>query len=192
MAGDRFVRRVETALSDFARFRRSSRWLRPLPSSGPTILRDTVPVLLEGKTAPEGPSVRESTRFALDVASSAPEGSGWRCCWQLRALRSMIEFGLSRCVSRIVTLTDLRIERILCLAGWPRGSANSTHREHPRRGRISQRLQRDGGCQTPVSAGSAWPSPLLRPPGARRFACRGVQRGNAEALIGEPRVQAGR
>ncbi|MER9832266.1 hypothetical protein NKJ51_28585 [Mesorhizobium sp. M0134] len=32
----------------------------------------------------------------------------------------MIKFGLSRCVSRIVTVTDLRMERILRRAGRPR------------------------------------------------------------------------
>lgn len=32
----------------------------------------------------------------------------------------MIEFGLSRCVSRIVTVADLRMERILRGAGRPR------------------------------------------------------------------------
>ncbi|WP_245261463.1 acyl-homoserine-lactone synthase [Mesorhizobium sp. L103C131B0] len=31
----------------------------------------------------------------------------------------MIEFGLSRCLSQIVTVTDLRMERILRRAGWP-------------------------------------------------------------------------
>lgn len=50
--------------------------VRLLPSTGPTIFRDIFPVLLEGKTAPEHPNMWESSRFALDVTSSAPKGAG--------------------------------------------------------------------------------------------------------------------
>lgn len=42
----------------------------------------------------------------------------------------MIEFGLSRCVSRIVTVTDLRMERILSpRRPAARGSANPHNRD---------------------------------------------------------------
>ncbi|WP_394890000.1 acyl-homoserine-lactone synthase [Mesorhizobium sp. AaZ16] len=47
--------------------------VRVLPSNGPTMLRDTFPVLLEGKTAPAEPSVWENSRFALDLPPSAPK-----------------------------------------------------------------------------------------------------------------------
>lgn len=46
--------------------------VRLLPSNGPTMLRDTFPVLLERKTAPEEPSVWENSRFALDLPPSVP------------------------------------------------------------------------------------------------------------------------
>ncbi|MER8549409.1 hypothetical protein NKH41_27730 [Mesorhizobium sp. M1169] len=84
------------------------------------MLRDTVPVLLEGKTAPKEPSVWESTRRALDVASSTPEGSGWRSVGNYDLFAAMIEFGLSRCAGRIVTVTHLCMEHILRRAGRPR------------------------------------------------------------------------
>ncbi len=50
--------------------------VRLLPSTGPTMLREVFSRLLEGRTAPEQPSVWESSRFALDLPPSAPKGSG--------------------------------------------------------------------------------------------------------------------
>lgn len=93
--------------------------VRLLPSTGPTMLRDTFPVLLEGKTAPEDPSIWESSRFALDIPSSAPKGTGGVAVDTYELFAGMIEFGLSRRLTRIVTVTDLRVERILRRAGWP-------------------------------------------------------------------------
>lgn len=93
--------------------------VRLLPSTGPTMLRDTFPVLLEGKTAPEHPSIWESSRFALDIASSAPKGAGGIATATYQLFAGMIELGLSHQLSHIVTVTDLRMERILRRAGWP-------------------------------------------------------------------------
>ncbi|MER9883764.1 acyl-homoserine-lactone synthase [Mesorhizobium sp. M0118] len=93
--------------------------VRLLPSTGPTMLRDTFPVLLEGKTAPGHPSIWESSRFALDIASSAPKGAGGIAIATYELFAGMIELGLSRQLSHIVTVTDLRMERILRRAGWP-------------------------------------------------------------------------
>ncbi|MER9433253.1 hypothetical protein NKI67_33290, partial [Mesorhizobium sp. M0408] len=56
----------------------------------------------------------------------------------------MIKFGLSRCVSRIVTVTDLRMERILRRAGRPR--AQAAHRS-PRACR-SRRRRATAGWRT--------------------------------------------
>lgn len=93
--------------------------VRLLPSSGPTMLRDTFPVLLVGKTAPDEPNVWESSRFALDLPPSAPKGAGGIAVDTYQLFAGMIEFGLSRRLCRIVTVTDLRMERILRRAGWP-------------------------------------------------------------------------
>jgi acyl homoserine lactone synthase len=93
--------------------------VRLLPSTGATMLRDTFPVLLEGKTAPEDPNIWESSRFALDIASSAPKGAGGIAIATYELFAGMIELGLSRQLSHIVTVTDLRMERILRRAGWP-------------------------------------------------------------------------
>ncbi|MFT4120866.1 acyl-homoserine-lactone synthase [Bradyrhizobium sp.] len=93
--------------------------VRLLPSLGPTMLRDTFSVLLEGHTAPSTSRVWESSRFAIDVAADAPKGDYGitRAAYELFA--GMVEFGLSRQLTDIVTVTDARMERILRRAGWP-------------------------------------------------------------------------
>lgn len=93
--------------------------VRLLPSLGPTMVRDTFSVLLEGHPAPSTPLVWESSRFAIDVATDAPKGNHGitRAAYELFA--GMVEFGLSRNLTDIVTVTDVRMERILRRAGWP-------------------------------------------------------------------------
>ncbi|MET4489001.1 acyl-homoserine-lactone synthase [Bradyrhizobium sp. LA7.1] len=93
--------------------------VRLLPSVGPTMVGDTFSVLLAGQAAPSERSIWESSRFALDIATDAPKGEHAiaRATYELFA--GMIEFGLSRQLSDIVTVTDTRMERILRRAGWP-------------------------------------------------------------------------
>lgn len=93
--------------------------VRLLPSLGPTMLRDTFSVLLEGHSAPSTSLVWESSRFAIDIAADAPKGDHGitRAAYELFA--GMVEFGLSRQLTDIVTVTDVRMERILRRAGWP-------------------------------------------------------------------------
>ena len=93
--------------------------VRLLPSIGPTMLRDTFPVLLAGQSAPSKCSIWESSRFALDVATDAPKGKHAIACATYELFAGMIEFGLSRRLTDIVTVTDARMERILRRAGWP-------------------------------------------------------------------------
>lgn len=93
--------------------------VRLLPTLGPTMLRETFSALLEGRPAPSTPLVWESSRFAVDVAADAPKGDHGitRAAYELFA--GMIEFGLSRQLTDIVTVTDVRMERLLRRAGWP-------------------------------------------------------------------------
>ena len=93
--------------------------VRLLPTIGPTMLRDTFPVLLNGESTPASDAVWESSRFGVDLSSRA-ETTGRsiaRATFELFA--GMIEFGLMRGLSDIVTVTDARMERILCRANWP-------------------------------------------------------------------------
>ncbi|CAN1355935.1 acyl-homoserine-lactone synthase [Bradyrhizobium sp. BR13661] len=93
--------------------------VRLLPTLGPTMLCDTFPALLEGQPAPSSSLVWESSRFAVDVPVDAPKGDHGitRAAYELFA--GMVEFGLSRQLTDIVTVTDVRMERILRRAGWP-------------------------------------------------------------------------
>ncbi|MGF6312632.1 N-acyl-L-homoserine lactone synthetase [Bradyrhizobium sp. i1.8.4] len=105
-----------TQLSDNGQVQGS---VRPLPTLGPTMLRDTFPALLGGQPAPSTPLVWESSRFAIDVATDAPKGDHGitRAAYDL--FPGMVEFGLSRQLTDIVTVTDARMERFLRRAGWP-------------------------------------------------------------------------
>ncbi|MCA1438218.1 conjugal transfer protein TraI [Bradyrhizobium sp. BRP20] len=93
--------------------------VRLLPSLGPTMLRDTFPVLLEDHPAPSTPLIWESSRFAIDVAADAPKGDHGITQAAYELFAGMVEFGLSRQLTDIVTVTDVRMERILRRAGWP-------------------------------------------------------------------------
>ena len=92
--------------------------VRLLPSLGPTMLRDTFSVP-EGHPAPSTPLIWESSRFAINVATDAPKGDHGitRAAYDLFA--GMVEFGLSRKLTDIITVTDVRMDRILRRAGWP-------------------------------------------------------------------------
>ncbi|WP_024520882.1 acyl-homoserine-lactone synthase [Bradyrhizobium sp. Tv2a-2] len=93
--------------------------VRLLPSTGPTMLRDTFPILLDGQSAPRSEQVWESSRFALDLAPDAPKACGGVAAATYELFAGMIEFGLSSRLTEIVTVTDARMERILRRAGWP-------------------------------------------------------------------------
>jgi len=93
--------------------------VRLLPSQGPTMLRDIFPVLLDGNAMPRSPAIWESSRFALDVGDGSPKGAYGVARATYELFTGMIEFGLSRALKEIVTVTDARMERILRWAGWP-------------------------------------------------------------------------
>ncbi len=92
--------------------------VRLLPSTGPNMLRDTFPVLLDGQVAPASSDVWESSRFALEQAQSE-QGAQTVARLTYELFAAMVEFGLARKLSSIVTVTDVRMERILRRAQWP-------------------------------------------------------------------------
>ncbi|MER9108045.1 GNAT family N-acetyltransferase [Mesorhizobium sp. M0848] len=91
--------------------------VRLLPTTGPTMLRDSFSALLGDRSAPEDPRVWESSRFALDLPAAAPKQAA-----SLLAPTSCLP-GWSNLVCHASAqhrhLTDLRVERILRRAGWP-------------------------------------------------------------------------
>jgi len=93
--------------------------VRLLPSTGPTMLRDTFSILLDGATAPASSTTWESSRFALDTETDAAKAAHGLASATYELFAGMIEFGLSRQLTEIITVTDARMERILRRAGWP-------------------------------------------------------------------------
>jgi acyl homoserine lactone synthase len=93
--------------------------VRLLPSTGPTMLRDTFPILLDGAPSPFSATIWESSRFALDLGADLPKAIHGLAAATYELFAGMIEFGLSRQLTEVVTVTDARMERILRRAGWP-------------------------------------------------------------------------
>ncbi|HVB18372.1 MAG TPA: acyl-homoserine-lactone synthase [Stellaceae bacterium] len=93
--------------------------VRLLPSTGPTMLRDVFPSLLGSSQVPAVASLWESSRFALDLPPEARKAETGIAVATFELFAGMIEFGLSRRLTDIVTVTDARMERILRRAGWP-------------------------------------------------------------------------
>lgn len=93
--------------------------VRLLPSTGPTMLRSVFGALLGGQPHPESESIWESSRFALDVQHDGQVVANGIATATYELFAGMIEFGLSRHITDIVTVTDIRMERLLRRAGWP-------------------------------------------------------------------------
>jgi acyl homoserine lactone synthase len=92
--------------------------VRLLPTTGPNMLADTFPELLDGAPAPRSGFVAESSRFCVDTElTDAMTGGGLRRATFL-LFAAMLEWGEARGLSSIATVTDLRMERILRRAGW--------------------------------------------------------------------------
>jgi acyl homoserine lactone synthase len=83
------------------------------------MLGETFPALLDGNPMPQDPRIWESSRFCLDTAAhptKVAKGASQGFC---ELCSGMIEFGLSRGLTHIVTVTDMRVERLARTAGWP-------------------------------------------------------------------------
>ena len=83
------------------------------------MLRDTFPALLHGEPMRASPAIWESSRFALDVPENAPQAAGGMAVGTYELFAGLVEFGLAKRLREIVTVTDVRLERILRRASWP-------------------------------------------------------------------------
>lgn len=93
--------------------------VRLLPTTGPTMLGDTFPALLDGQPAPASKTIWESSRFGLDLYADQPKTTGGIALATHELFAGMIEFGLMKQLTDIVTVTDVRMERILQRVGGP-------------------------------------------------------------------------
>lgn len=76
------------------------------------------PALLDGRSAPSR-EIWESSRFALDAVPNLTKTAGGLARATYEMFAGMIEFGLSQSLTDMVTVTDVRMERVLRRAGWP-------------------------------------------------------------------------
>ncbi len=93
--------------------------VRLLPTTGPTMLRDTFPALMDGQPAPASETIWESSRFGIDLPADHKKAAGGIASATYELFAGMIEFGLMQQFIDIVTVTDVRMERILQRVGWP-------------------------------------------------------------------------
>lgn len=83
---------------------------RILPTTGPNMLRDTFPQLLDGQDPPCSSSIWELSRFA--VGGSKPTQVGFSD-EVVEAIRHLVRFALSHQVKDLVTVTTVGVERML-------------------------------------------------------------------------------
>jgi acyl homoserine lactone synthase len=91
---------------------------RLLPTTGPYMLSDTFPELLDGQPVPRSERLIESSRFCVDTERAEELGSAGLNKATFMLLSAVLEWGLHARAEAIVTVTDLRMERILRRAGW--------------------------------------------------------------------------
>ncbi len=93
--------------------------VRLLPTTGPTMLAETFPVLLGGAAAPRNERVLESSRFCVDTRLADEQAANGLNRATFILFAAMIEAARLVGADSIVTVTDTRMERILRRAGWP-------------------------------------------------------------------------
>ena len=85
---------------------------RFLPTTGPYMLRDVFPQLLDGAKAPYHPLIWEGSRFAV-------EGRGGRARVSSELLCAVTETCISFGIRELLTVYDARMERLLPRLGCP-------------------------------------------------------------------------
>lgn len=92
---------------------------RLLPATGPTMVADVFPQLLDGKGLGAHDGMIESSRFCVDTSLATSRGGKSLHEATLTMLAGIIEWSMANRYSEIVTVTDTRFERILGRASWP-------------------------------------------------------------------------
>ena len=92
---------------------------RLLPALGPTMLVDVFPSLLPTGHLVAHSAMIESSRFCVDTSLDEGRGDGSVHKATLTMFAGIVEWSLVNGFTNIVTVTDLRFERILSRVGWP-------------------------------------------------------------------------
>ena len=91
---------------------------RLLPSVGPTMVTNVFPSLLPKEGLNAHAAMVESSRFCVDTTLEEGRGAGSVHEATLTMFAGIVEWCLVSAVTEIVTVTDLRFERILGRVGW--------------------------------------------------------------------------
>lgn len=94
---------------------------RFLPTTGPYMLRDVFPQLLDGARAPYHPLIWEGSRFAV-------EGRGTRGRASSELLCAVTETCIAYGIRELITVYDARMERLLPRLGCPPKWQSQGHR----------------------------------------------------------------
>ncbi len=92
---------------------------RLLPATGPTMIQDIFPSLLPDGRLHSHSGLVESSRFCVDTQFVEERGRTSVHEVTLAMFAGIIEWSIVNSFSEIVTVTDLRFERILSRVGWP-------------------------------------------------------------------------
>lgn len=92
---------------------------RLLPGGGSTMLRDTFPILLDGNPMPAHGGMVESSRFCVDTRQSGSASARGLHRTTLALFAGILEWSIVNSYSEVVTVTDLRFEKLLGRAGLP-------------------------------------------------------------------------
>jgi acyl homoserine lactone synthase len=92
---------------------------RLMPSTGPNSLNNNFPVLISGDTYQRSEHIWECSRFIVDTAMGRRQIPQSITPYTYELLLAMLEFGLSCGWTHLVSVTDLRQERVLSMARWP-------------------------------------------------------------------------
>lgn len=100
---------------------------RLLPGSGPTMLGRTFPVLLNGAPLPRGRHLVESSRFCIDTDVAGANTARGLHQATMMLFSGILDWAIAHGYSQVMTVTDLRFERILKRAGLPFSRLGSPH-----------------------------------------------------------------
>ncbi|KWV49092.1 autoinducer synthesis protein [Rhizobium altiplani] len=92
---------------------------RLLPATGPTMVADVFPSLLPEGRLNAHPGMIESSRFCVDTTLEEGRGDGTLHEATVTMFAGITEWCVANGFSEIVTVTDLRFERILARVEWP-------------------------------------------------------------------------
>ncbi|MGI8398306.1 acyl-homoserine-lactone synthase (plasmid) [Agrobacterium deltaense] len=92
---------------------------RLLPAHGPTMVTSIFPSLLPNGRLNAHAAMIESSRFCVDTTLEEGRGDGSIHDATLTMFAGITEWCMTNDYTEIVTVTDLRFERILARVGWP-------------------------------------------------------------------------